>query len=481
MKRLSATQKEIEVLAKRVPLLTEEQRKWAEGKFEYYVHIRQGHTDAVCPNCKGHFNPYDMVGEKSRWNKHDKVYTCPHCGARIQVSVESDTYGKASHASRTQQDFFEVMNVVGGWQVTRLFYMERKVYVRKPNTDWEIWEVCQAWNHPNVAKTHFRAFAKKMMCTWYFNPYSLWDWQLRKDEEGNYLRDADGNYITDYFPRELEPRRPGSENYFDTNSIAPRAQILPQYRRMGLTLARMSKFSHNFLWLFEAFSADNYKPMYETLWKAREWEIFKHVTDSYYRGSADMVFSAWKVCKRNHYTQYKRHTQEWLDMLDMLAEEHLDYRNAHYVCPDDLMAWHDELVERREVRRERARRIAQAEREREIMERNKALVEERISKFGDLCISNGTLHSVVMITYDDYQSEGARMHHCVGGYFDKKTSLILSFRDSKGKRVETVEIDLKSFSIIQSRGACNKSTKHHNEIIDLVNANMGQIRKRMVA
>ena len=59
--------------------------------------------------------------------------------------------------------------------------------------------------------------------------------------------------------------------------------------------------------------------------------------------------------------------------------------------------------------------------------------------------------------------------------------LILSFRDSEGERVETVEIDLKTFSIIQSRGVCNKSTKHHNEIIDLVNANMGQIRKRMVA
>lgn len=75
--------------------------------------------------------------------------------------------------------------------------------------------------------------------------------------------------------------------------------------------------------------------------------------------------------------------------------------------------------------------------------------------------------------------EGEAMHHCVHkmGYYKKENSLILSAKDKKGKRIETIEIDLKTFRVVQSRGVNNDNTPKHDEIIRLVNNNMDLIRK----
>lgn len=210
--------------------------------------------------------------------------------------------------------------------------------------------------------------------------------------------------------------------------------------------------------------------------------ILKHSYRFFYwmlknnRELTDAVWSAYKITIRNHYRI--RNMEMWYDMIQNMAYLGIDYRNPKYVCPRAYKRFHDEIVEKANRKREKERKIADAKKAKEMMEKNKGIVEERIRKFSDLAISNGSLHCVVLITYEDYREEGARMHHCVGGYFDRKNSLILSFRDNDGKRVETVEISLTSFSIIQSRGLQNKATSHHKEIIDLVESNMWQIEQR---
>ena len=74
------------------------------------------------------------------------------------------------------------------------------------------------------------------------------------------------------------------------------------------------------------------------------------------------------------------------------------------------------------------------------------------------------------------------MHHCVfsNGYYKKDDSLILS-ATINGKRIETIEVSISQLQIIQCRGACNKETKYHNRIINLVNRNMSLIQKRIAA
>ena len=46
-----------------------------------------------------------------------------------------------------------------------------------------------------------------------------------------------------------------------------------------------------------------------------------------------------------------------------------------------------------------------------------------------------------------------------------------------GERMETVEVSLKTFQVIQSRAVCNHTSAYHNRIIELVNRNMGLIRR----
>ena len=73
--------------------------------------------------------------------------------------------------------------------------------------------------------------------------------------------------------------------------------------------------------------------------------------------------------------------------------------------------------------------------------------------------------------------EGSEMQHCVGGYYDKVDSLIMSCRDEHCKRVETIEVSLKEYKVLQSRGKCNIHTKWHDRILKAMDDNMGEIRR----
>lgn len=74
------------------------------------------------------------------------------------------------------------------------------------------------------------------------------------------------------------------------------------------------------------------------------------------------------------------------------------------------------------------------------------------------------------------------MHHCVwaNAYYLKENSLILSATIDR-QRIETVEVDLQTLKVVQSRGVCNSNTEYHDRIVNLVNSNMDLIRKRISA
>ena len=73
------------------------------------------------------------------------------------------------------------------------------------------------------------------------------------------------------------------------------------------------------------------------------------------------------------------------------------------------------------------------------------------------------------------------MKHCVfsNGYYKRKDCLILSARDNEGKQLETIELNLKTFDIVQSRAVCNGMSEHHDRIIQLVKKNINLIRQRI--
>lgn len=103
-------------------------------------------------------------------------------------------------------------------------------------------------------------------------------------------------------------------------------------------------------------------------------------------------------------------------------------------------------------------------------------------KFFGLFFTDGLICVRVLESVEEHRQEGSHMHHCVfsAEYYLKKDSLIFS-ATINGKRVETVEFDLKQFRVSQSRGVCNKNTEYHDRIVSLVNRNADIIRQRMTA
>ena len=66
------------------------------------------------------------------------------------------------------------------------------------------------------------------------------------------------------------------------------------------------------------------------------------------------------------------------------------------------------------------------------------------------------------------------------GYYDHTkhpNSLILSAKDKEGHRLETIELNIKTWKVVQSRALQNGKTKFHDEIVKLVEQNIGLFKK----
>lgn len=468
VKNLTKTQKEIEELAGRVPKLTKKQEKWAANHYVYTIGILgNSERECVCPNCHG---PLDIPDAKG-----DETHRCPYCGAKLRIARFYDSRGARWTSNGVwkkyhQEKFFQVMSVVGEWQVTRLFYMERMTYIRKDNTPWRFYEVCQAWNGAKVRTTHFRSLPKKgIMCGWAFNPYSLRSWGIE-------CTDPDNEHYNKYIERDnvLEPRKIGGANYFDVNDLCPNAKILPFYKQKGLNATSFRKIKNiGPMALMEGVSRGAFPTMQETLLKCGGFEVFDKMHERHYgeQIDADAYFTAWKICQRNHYN-YKQNATEWLDLVGMLIDLGLDFHSPHYVCPDNLHDMHQRVL--------RAKIRMEEERELEKKADANARLQKRIARYLDMDIRNKDLTIIVLPSVSAFKAEADHLGHCVysGGYYNRENSLILSARGKKGKRWETIEVSLKSFTILQCYGYADTFTERHKEIVDLVNANMWQIKER---
>ena len=153
-----------------------------------------------------------------------------------------------------------------------------------------------------------------------------------------------------------------------------------------------------------------------------------------------------------------------------------DTNSPKYVCPADLKAEHDKLVRKRNLQRERER--TEQQRQKAIEDEKNYLKAKGI--FFGLVFSDSLICIKVIESVEEMVEEGRIMHHCVGGYHNKANSLILS-ATIDGKRIETIEVSLKTLKVVQSRGVCNSNTEYHDRIIRLVEDNAGLIRQRMNA
>ena len=217
----------------------------------------------------------------------------------------------------------------------------------------------------------------------------------------------------------------------------------------------------------------------------------EHLRDFFSKPQAlDRCWNSYKIAMRNKYAITD--ISLWCDLICLLEKLGKDLRNPHFICPPDLKAAHDRYMEKRQVQVERERERQRIAWEAERLERERQRLEEMAKKkegyirkkaaFLNLVLTDGLIIIKVLQDIDEFYEEGKAMHHCVytNAYYNNENSLILSARID-GERIETVEVDLRTLKVVQSRGVCNSNTEYHDRIIKLVEDNAEQIRQRMNA
>ncbi|MUL27173.1 hypothetical protein F0475_02305 [Prevotella sp. A2879] len=216
--------------------------------------------------------------------------------------------------------------------------------------------------------------------------------------------------------------------------------------------------------------------IFETLWKCKQFSLLQAFAHEWNRDYNDVSkMDAVKIVLRHNY-----HIKDgcmWIDMVNMLERAHKDFRNPKFVCPISLKAGHDKAMDLCNKYEEKQRKIKE---QKELLEDQKAVKTYEIARKCFMCmvISDGKVVIQVLPTVKDVEQEGKAMHHCVftNKYYKRLDRLLLSAKVND-ERVETIEVDLKRYQLVQSRGVCNQNSKYHNEIVSLVNKNMNIIRK----
>lgn len=441
MKPRNAQQRQIAELSKRLKPVTGRQVKWAyDHCFEHIAYRTARHT-LTCGDC-GHT-------WKSEATLCDTLCgcTCPRCGKELKVS---DTRKR----TLKQQYYFCIVTTCKGYQVVRIV-MIRMDSKKGKTAEYFYSEVAQRWIKPDgktitVAKLRGMGFLYK----------DLWVWSS---------------------DMEIRPHH----NIYDIISDCdcyPHVRVLPIFKRNGFKGNFHNAVPFKFL---QTLLTDS---KVETLLKAGMHAILPYFVHYPYR--MGKYWNAVKICIRNRYAI--KDIPMWCDYMDLLEQFNKDTQSARFVCPADLKAEHDKFVamrnrqrEREERERTRRRIIREQEAERRKLERmqeNERIYAEMKGRYLDLVFSDGVLRIQVLQSVQEFYEEGKAMHHCVftNDYFKKEDSLVFSARIGD-ERIETVEISLETFKIVQSRGMMNQDTRYHERIIDLINRNIRLVQQRTMA
>jgi hypothetical protein len=153
----------------------------------------------------------------------------------------------------------------------------------------------------------------------------------------------------------------------------------------------------------------------------------------------------------------------------------MDDRSPRYICPQDLRAAH--AVTSEKIRRKRNAE-KEAKEKKEIAQREEAYG-KHIAPYLGLCFVAGDIEIRPLPTVMSVYEEGEAMHHCIYRmkYWQRTDTLLMSARDKEGKRLESIEVNLRDYKVLQSRGLQNQPTEQHDTIVGLIKKNMNQIKR----
>lgn len=432
-------------IGSKLPALTDKHKDYmnrhAIEHFIYYTSPKR----CWCTHCGARFSLGAI---------HDKE-TCPNCG--LQSSTKKSSTQKADLSA-----YSLVMQTRGDWQILRYFFVESFTTAEgyKPKSQYAInyknsryhTEVLRMWFNP-ITKQHFvERLPIVMFPAWRKIPYRL-------NEE---LRVVSATSERSEWSKEWM--------YKET---CPYGTIHPYYRKRGVTMKNST-----YLCVDEYMRLADKKPWAESLLKMGQIKIANSCLwdNSFIRNYERQV----RIAIRHGFDFQNVLLRDYEDYLRDLKELGMDTTNPKYLAPADFIATHQAIHERvqkkREIENERRRReyeIEQAIKQ----EKVKIGFEFRKKVYAGLIIKGHGLTIEPLLTVEQYKEEGHAMHHCVGGYIASHPNALILSAKMDGKRVETIEVDMVKWVIIQSRAVCNGVSKQHGEIVDLVNGKMAMLKR----
>jgi hypothetical protein len=260
----------------------------------------------------------------------------------------------------------------------------------------------------------------------------------------------------------------------------PKRRYIPELKRGGFNGQFNKVYPHDY---FVNLLADSRN---ETMLKAGYANLFRYFVNN--SKKLDDYWPSIRIAIRNGFKI--KDAGIWIDYLDQLRYFGKDLHNPHFVCPADFRAEHDRYSKKRqrireiewarqaEERERRAREWEEEKQQQELETENR--FRKLAEQFGDFAFTDGTISMRVLQSAEELHIEGKAMHHCVGGYYDRADSLILS-ATIDGERLATIEFSISKLMVLQCRGVCNSEVENQSQILDLVNSNIPVIKQRLAA
>lgn len=431
MKAKTANERRVVELGAKLPPITNKQIQYAYNNlFKSYCY--QSKKEFICFDC-GH----KWENEKSTLLALTDNCVCPNCGKKLNVN---DSKSKQLNV----KNYYSIITTCQEFQVVRNFTVLKTCKANQPAV-YSITEVAQNWITPNGKVINYAL--QVVGCSRY---YDQWIEDSKFKIRGEHRR-------------------------FNINPIGiyPTKKVTNIIKRNG--------FKNKFYDLspFDLFSYILSDSMAETLLKTNQIPMLQH----YIYNSSSKIKKYWKsicICIRNSYII--KDADIWIDYVDTLLEAKMDILNAKFVCPINLKKEHNLIIAKRKKQREIEERELNVKREKERIlkhEENIRVFNEIKRKFFGIEFSDSFINVKVLESLEEYEEEGEKLSHCVfeRAYYGKPETLILSAR-MNGEPIETIELSLTDFEVLQCRGYDNENSKYHEKILELVNKNVQKIRKR---
>ena len=285
-----------------------------------------------------------------------------------------------------------------------------------------------------------------------------------------------GHYFDTFIKDSSMEIRTNKKNYgYNRLTDISFTKLFIRSRKAQLTICNYAENQYmmigkHYVWLTDDMEVDKF-PFLETIIKQKP-RIAELLLLNRMQNEQEVIKLAWK----HGYLTEDLDYNQWSDTVSMARQLHYDLHNPLYVCPRNLETAHNlyaQRLNRQALLDQRRREVMRAMSDKQAKER----FGKFIKKFLDFCITDGRVTIQPLKSIEEFKEEGEIMHHCVFacGYYKKPDTLILSAQVN-GEHTETIEIDLKSFSIVQSRGVCNQPSEYHEQIKSLLLNNMYKLK-----